>query len=78
MRRGGKVSGHTSDVGCWIVSLADTIGVSKPQQIHDLFTTMTSEFPEMEIGVHLHSNPATAIEKIDAAYKAGCKRSTVR
>jgi hydroxymethylglutaryl-CoA lyase len=63
---------QTLDVG--IVSLADTIGVSKPEQIHKLFTAMTSQFPSMEIGVHLHSNPATAEEKIEAAYKAGCRR----
>lgn len=61
-------------LGIGIVSLADTIGVSKPAQITKLFTTMTSQFPEMEIGVHLHSNPSTAYEKIEAAYKAGCTR----
>jgi len=62
----------TLDIG--IVSLADTIGVSKPEQIRKLFTTLSAQFPKMEIGVHLHSNPATAIEKIEAAYSSGCTR----
>ena len=28
----------------------------------------------MEIGVHLHSSPQSATEKIDAAYRSGCRR----
>ncbi len=70
----GKFVEILQTLGVGIVSLADTIGVSKPGQITKLFTSMTSQFPEMEIGVHLHSNPATAVEKIEAAYKAGCTR----
>jgi hydroxymethylglutaryl-CoA lyase len=70
----GKFVDILHTLGVNIVSLADTIGVSKPEQIRKLFTTMSAQFPGIEIGVHLHSNPATAREKIDAAYKAGCKR----
>ncbi len=57
-----------------IISLADTIGVSKPDQIQYLFNTLTNQFPTIEFGVHLHSNPTTAEEKIEAAFKSGCKR----
>jgi hydroxymethylglutaryl-CoA lyase len=70
----GKFVDILHTLGITIVSLADTIGVSKPEQIRKLFTTMSKQFPGIEIGVHLHSNPATAREKIDAAYQAGCKR----
>ena len=61
-------------LGVKIVSLADTIGVSTPDQIRSLFTTMSKRFPSIELGVHLHSNPATATEKIQAAYESGCQR----
>jgi hydroxymethylglutaryl-CoA lyase len=57
-----------------VISLADTIGVSQPTQIHYLFTTLALRFPEIEFGAHLHSNPATAVQKIEAAYRAGCRR----
>ncbi|MFN7260851.1 MAG: hydroxymethylglutaryl-CoA lyase [Cyclobacteriaceae bacterium] len=57
-----------------IISLADTIGVSKPDQIQKLFGGLTIKYPKIEFGVHLHSNPATAIEKIAAAYASGCQR----
>lgn len=57
-----------------IVSLADTIGVSKPDQITYLFKTLTQRFPDIEFGAHLHSNPISAVEKIEAAFHAGCQR----
>lgn len=55
-------------------SLADTIGVSTPESIDYLYKKLVNDYPALEIGVHLHSNPANAIEKIEAAYNAGCKR----
>jgi hydroxymethylglutaryl-CoA lyase len=61
-------------LGVQIISLADTIGVSTPEQITYLFTTLSKKFPKVELGAHLHSNPKTAREKIDAAFQAGCKR----
>jgi hydroxymethylglutaryl-CoA lyase len=61
-------------IGCRIISLADTIGVSSPESITYLFSNLSKQFPELELGAHLHSNPATSMEKIDAAYKAGCRR----
>jgi hydroxymethylglutaryl-CoA lyase len=61
-------------LGVNIISLADTIGVSTPSQITFLFESLKKRFPAIELGAHLHSNPATAREKIDAAYQAGCKR----
>ncbi|MEK6780660.1 MAG: hydroxymethylglutaryl-CoA lyase [Bacteroidota bacterium] len=70
----GKFVDILSTLGTEIISLADTIGVSKPDQIHYLFTTLSSQFPAIEFGAHLHSNPSTAEEKIEAAFKAGCYR----
>ncbi|MBX2912554.1 MAG: hydroxymethylglutaryl-CoA lyase [Cyclobacteriaceae bacterium] len=61
-------------LGIEIISLADTIGVSQPAQITYLFSHLKKQFPQVEFGAHLHSNPATAVEKIEAAYKAGCNR----
>lgn len=61
-------------LGASAISLADTIGVSTPENISNLFTTLSRQYPGTELGVHLHSTPATAFEKIDAAFKAGCQR----
>lgn len=70
----GKFVDILNTLGVTIVSLADTIGVSKPAQIRNLFTAMSKQFSDIEIGVHLHSSPSTAREKIEAAFQSGCKR----
>ena len=70
----GKFSDVLATLGVTVISLADTIGVSTPENITYLFTTLTKQFPYVEIGAHLHSNPSTALEKIVAAYDAGCRR----
>ena len=72
--RVGKFVDILSTLDVKIISLADTIGISKPSQIHYLLTTLTAQFPKTEFGAHLHSNPASALEKIRAAYEAGCQR----
>ncbi|MEJ7645379.1 MAG: hydroxymethylglutaryl-CoA lyase [Chryseolinea sp.] len=61
-------------LGADVISLADTIGMATPKGIAKLFTSISTEYPEADIGVHLHSAKDGAIEKIDAAYNAGCKR----
>jgi hydroxymethylglutaryl-CoA lyase len=70
----GKFVDVLNTLGADVVSLADTIGVSNPENIRYLFSNLTKEFPKIELGVHLHSNPNTAVEKIEAAFSAGCTR----
>jgi hydroxymethylglutaryl-CoA lyase len=63
-------------LGVNILALSDTIGVSTPENISDLYGHLAKKFPLTEIGVHLHSLPDrnTVFEKINAAYQAGCRR----
>ncbi len=56
------------------ISLADTIGVANPESINYLFTHLIPKFPAVEFGAHLHTTPDSWLEKIDAAYKSGCRR----
>jgi hydroxymethylglutaryl-CoA lyase len=56
------------------VSLADTVGTASAQLVGDLFRRVKDHVAGMELGVHLHSRPETAEEKILAAYEAGCRR----
>lgn len=57
-----------------LISLADTVGLATPQQIGDLVSAVLAKYGYLEIGVHLHSRPEQAAEKISAAYSAGCRR----
>lgn len=69
-----KFAQQLSEIGVQIIMLSDTIGVSEPNLIVDLFTQLNPAFPEIEFGAHFHSNPRTAMQKIEAAYQAGCRR----
>jgi hydroxymethylglutaryl-CoA lyase len=70
----GQFTDILATLGVKVISLADTIGVSNPENISYLFSSLTKQYQHIEFGVHLHSTPATSMEKIDAAYKAGCRR----
>jgi hydroxymethylglutaryl-CoA lyase len=61
-------------LGIQSVSLADTVGVAGPALISTLFGSVRSQYPDCDIGVHLHSAPKEAESKVLAAYDAGCRR----
>jgi len=61
-------------MGVKIISLSDTIGVSNPENISWIFNQLIPQYPHIEFGAHLHSNPATIWEKVEAAYFSGCRR----
>jgi hydroxymethylglutaryl-CoA lyase len=57
-----------------MISLADTVGMASAQQTGDLVSAVMAKYDYLEVGVHLHSRPDEASEKILAAYDAGCRR----
>jgi hydroxymethylglutaryl-CoA lyase len=57
-----------------IISLADTVGVASPEQVHDITNYLVESLPGIEIGVHLHASPLNREIKLEAALRAGCKR----
>ena len=62
------------DIGVSIISLSDTIGVAEPQLIKWIFENSITAYPTTEFGAHFHSVPNKSLEKIAAAYEAGCRR----
>ncbi|WP_211357567.1 hydroxymethylglutaryl-CoA lyase [Sphingobacterium allocomposti] len=62
-----------SNVGIGKFSIADTTAEASPEQIEQLFGQVRMEFPDAELSIHLHSRPANALSKVEAAYKAGCR-----
>ena len=57
-----------------MISLADTVGVAPPEKIQEVVSAVMAKYAYLEIGVHLHSRPDQAADKIIAAYEAGCRR----
>ena len=70
----GELTLKLSDIGVKIIQPSDTIGVSNPDNITPLFSKLIKAFPSVEFGAHLHSNPTSWKEKIEAAYNGGCRR----
>ena len=62
------------DIRVRTVSLADTVGTATPQLVGDLYRQVKDHVAGIELGVHLHSRPEHAEEKILAAFEAGCRR----
>src|SRR6267378_1712723 len=56
------------------ISLADTVGVATPLEIREVVSAVLAKYGYLEIGVHLHSRPEQAGEKVLAAYDAGYRR----
>jgi hydroxymethylglutaryl-CoA lyase len=66
--------GIAEQMGVVTVSLADTVGLASPERIGAVVAAVTGKFSYLEIGVHLHSRPERAVEKLLAAYAAGARR----
>jgi len=60
--------------GVKMISLADTVGMAGAEQVRELVSAVLAKYDYLEIGVHLHSRPEQAAQKVLAAYDAGCRR----
>ena len=70
----GEWTERLAQMGVTILSLSDTIGSSTPEVIEYLFGNLIPKYPNVEFGAHLHTTPDKWFEKVDAAYRAGCRR----
>ena len=66
--------GRLAALGIRSISLADTVGVAGPDLIRRVVQSITNQYSDYDIGVHLHSAPGEAAIKVLAAYDAGCRR----
>ena len=58
------------------ISFSDPAAVADKKGIALLFSRFNDEYPNsgIELGIHIHSEPDNWHEKVDAAYKNGCRR----
>jgi hydroxymethylglutaryl-CoA lyase len=66
--------GRMMPLGIRSLQLSDTIGIASPEKITEVFEFTSNQFPTLDIGVHLHTRPEDWLVKMDAAYKAGCRK----
>ncbi len=67
-------TGKLVQMGIKIISLSDTVGTADPEVIYSLFSKLIPKYPDIEFGAHLHTHPEKWHEKVDAAYRGGCRR----
>jgi len=70
-----------NELGVRIISLADTVGVAKPEDVHAMFSALIGAWGRspgqragVEFGAHLHATSDNWKVKTDAAWQAGCRR----
>lgn len=66
--------GKLFELGVRHFSLSDTVGISVPETISDVFSKMNTVFASAEFGAHFHTTPNAWKEKISSAYESGCRR----
>ena len=59
------------DLGCYQISLGDTIGVANPRQVRDVLSRVIAEVPKPEVAVHFHDTRGTALANILVAVEMG-------
>jgi hydroxymethylglutaryl-CoA lyase len=69
-----EVVGKLAAIGIRSISLADTVGIASPELIQRVVASVVNQYPDYDIGAHLHSGPREASAKVLAAYDAGCRR----
>ena len=55
------------------IAVSDTVGLSNPPSIAELFGFVFAEFPSVEFGFHLHTSKKKLHDKIEAAWESGVR-----
>lgn len=67
-------AGKLIEKGIGIISLSDTVGVAKPEDIRQAFSHLNASFSEVVFGAHLHTLYNDWRSRVEAAYAGGCRR----
>ena len=62
-----------SDLGCYEVSLGDTIGVGTPAKARALLRTVSDAVPMGQLAMHFHDTYGQALANIYAGLEEGCR-----
>ncbi|MCH8551531.1 MAG: hydroxymethylglutaryl-CoA lyase [Natronospirillum sp.] len=66
-----KVAGALYDLGCYEISLGDTIGIGTPLSVRSMLTAVSTRVPIEHLAVHFHDTYGQAIANIYAALEEG-------
>jgi hydroxymethylglutaryl-CoA lyase len=66
-----KVSTQLFDMGCYEISLGDTIGTGTPSKVKELIAELSTVIPVEKLAVHFHDTYGQALANIYAALECG-------
>lgn len=66
-----RVARSLHDMGCYEISLGDTIGVGTPAAARDMLRAVASEVPMLALAVHFHDTYGQALANVLACLEAG-------
>lgn len=66
-----QIALHLHQLGCYEISLGDTIGVGTPNQVKSLIATLSRDIPTEKLAVHFHDTYGQALVNIYASLELG-------
>jgi isopropylmalate/homocitrate/citramalate synthase len=69
----GRVAGELTALGCAEVSIGDTIGVARPEQVPAVVAAVAEHVPLDRIALHLHDTGGRALANVAAGLDAGVR-----
>ncbi len=67
------IAARLAELGCYQISLGDTIGVGNPKQTREIVARAFDALPRAKIALHLHDTRGTALANILAALDLGVR-----
>lgn len=71
IQRVAELAQHLADLGCYEISLGDTIGVATPGQVKSLLQRVSTQVPMKQLAVHFHDTYGQALANIFSALQEG-------
>ena len=69
----GQVVAALRDMGCYEVSLGDTIGRGRPEAVDAMLAAVLDEMPADRLAGHFHDTAGRALENVDVALARGLR-----
>lgn len=68
-----EVSQALIDMGCFEVSLGDTVGTGTPERVSDMLNAVLERVPASKLAGHFHDTSNTALDNITVSLEAGLR-----
>ena len=68
-----RVAAALRDMGCYEISLGDTLGRARPEAIDAMLSAVLEEIPAERLAGHFHDTSGRAVDNVDAALARGLR-----